>query len=87
MYHFFMMERETFLAHYHKRSNVESSFSMTKAKFGDSIRSKSDVGQVNELLLKVLCHNICCLILAIYEPGIHPTFWTESQVAQKVCES
>ena len=36
MFHFFQFRREEFLAHYHKRSNVESTFSMIKAKFGDS---------------------------------------------------
>lgn len=82
-YHFFMMNRESFLEHYHQRSNVESTFSMIKGKFGDSLRSKSIAGQVNELLLKVLCHNICCLILVIYELGINPTFWAESDAAQK----
>ena len=84
MYHYFMMNRESYLEHYHKRSNVESTFSMVKAKFGDSIRSKTDTGQTNEVLLKVLCHNICCLILAIYELNINPTFWAESPFAQKV---
>lgn len=57
---------------------------MVKAKFGDSIRSKVWEGQVNEILLKVLCHNICCLIAAIYELGINPTFWAESPFAQEV---
>ena len=56
------------------RSNVESAFSMIKGKFGDSVRSKSDTGQVNEALCKVLCHNICCLVQAIHELGIEPTF-------------
>lgn len=46
------------MAHIHKRSNVETAFSMIKSKFGDSVRSKTDVGQVNEVLAKVLCHNI-----------------------------
>jgi hypothetical protein len=46
----------------HKRSNVESTFSMIKAKFGDSLRSKTKTAQVNEALCKILCHNICCLI-------------------------
>ena len=47
---------------YHKRSNVESTFSMIKAKFGDSLRSKCDVAMINEALCKILCHNVCCLI-------------------------
>ena len=35
---------------------TKSAFSMIKGKFGDSVRSKSDTGQVNEALCKVLCH-------------------------------
>lgn len=72
MYHYFMYNREEFLAHYHQRSNVETAFSMIKAKFGDAVRSKSDIGQINEALCKVLCHNLCVLIQAIRELGIKP---------------
>ena len=50
-----------FLTHYHKRSNVETAFSMIKGKFGDAVRSKSDIGQLNEVLCKVLCHNLCVI--------------------------
>lgn len=79
MYHYFMYNREDFLAHYHKRSNVETAFSMIKAKFGDAVRSKSDIGQLNEVLCKVLCHNLCVLIQAIHELGIEPTFERERE--------
>ncbi len=47
---------------------------MRKTKFCDTLRSKSDTAQVNELLYKVLCHNISCLIQSIYELGIEPNF-------------
>jgi transposase len=70
MYHMFAYERDAFLAQYHKRSNVETTFSMIKAKFGDSLRSKSHVGQINEVLCKVICHNLCVLISAIHELGL-----------------
>ena len=30
---------------------------------------------VNELLCKVLCHNLCCLVQSVYELGIEATFW------------
>ena len=53
MYHAFAYDRERFMQHYHKRSNVESTFSMIKGKFGDSAMSKSDTGQANEVLCKV----------------------------------
>lgn len=74
MFHYFQFNREDFLAHYHQRSNVESTVMMIKSKFGDSLRSKTDAAQRNETLCKILCHNICCLISAIYELGITPTF-------------
>lgn len=74
MYHAFAYNREAFLASYHKRSNVETVFSMIKAKFGDAVLSKSDTGQMNEALCKVLAHNICCVIGAIHELGIDPIF-------------
>ena len=77
MYHYFQFKREDFLAHYHKRSNVESTFSMMKRKFGDSLRSKTDVAMVNETLCKVLCHNLVVLIHEMYELGIDPVFWQQ----------
>lgn len=58
MYHYFQLNKEEFLQHYHLRSNVESTFAMLKAKFSEVLKSKSRTAQVNELLLKILCHNI-----------------------------
>ncbi len=90
MYHFYNFNREVFMEHYHKRSNIETVFSMIKTKFGGSVRSKSPVAQVNEVLCKVLCHNICVLIQSIYELGLEPTFWTlgaKEPVALKLIEN
>jgi hypothetical protein len=75
MYHMFAYQRDTFLNRYHQRSNVETTFSMIKAKFGDSLRSKSDTGQINEVLCKVIAHNLCVLIACIHEIGLEaPNF-------------
>ncbi len=87
MWHFYNFNKVTFYQHYHKRSNVETALSMIKGKFGGSVRSKSPVAQVNEVLLKVLCHNICVLIQSIYEFGLEPTFWNcraEKPVARQL---
>jgi len=73
-FHYFMYRRDEFLAHYHKRSNVEATFSMIKRKFGDFVRSKTDTAMVNEVLCKVLCHNLVVLIHEMYELGIEPVF-------------
>ncbi|MDP9174090.1 MAG: transposase [Planctomycetota bacterium] len=72
MFHFFSYQSEQFMAHYHKRSNVESTVSMVKAKFGDAVRSKTEIAMKNEALCKILAHNICCLISAMYELGVEP---------------
>jgi transposase len=80
MFHYFMFRKQEFLAHYHKRSNVESTFSMMKRKFGDSLRSKTDVAMVNETLCKILCHNLVVLIHEMYELGIDPVFWSKGTV-------
>lgn len=77
MFHFYSYKRDEFLAHYHKRSNSESTFSMVKAKFGGHIRGKSDTAQVNEALCKVLCHNLCCVIQSMFEFGVEPDFASE----------
>lgn len=74
-FHFFCFNKDEFFAHYHKRSNVESTVMMIKAKFRDHVRSKTDVAMKNEVLAKILCHNICCLISAFYELGIDASFW------------
>jgi transposase len=78
LYREFLYNQEWFMQHYHKRSNVETTFSMVKAKFGERLRSKGRTAQVNEALCKILCHNICCLVGAIYELGIEPRFWAAS---------
>ncbi len=82
MGHMFAYQRDTFLARYHQRSNVETTFSMIKRKFGDSLRSKSDTGMMNEVLCKVIAHNLCCLISAIHEMGLEmPRFSAEEASA------
>jgi transposase len=74
MYHFYMMKRPEFLEHYHKRSNVETTFHMIKSKFGQRLRSKSLTAQINEALCKVLCHNLCVVIQSVHELGIEAEF-------------
>lgn len=74
MWHFFNLNRDLFDQHYHKRSNVETAFQMIKSKFGNYVRSKNHISQMNEVLCKILCHNISVVIHAIYELKINPNF-------------
>ncbi len=76
-FHFFQFNQDEYMARYHKRSNVESTFSSVKRKFGDSVMSKSDVAMANEVYCKFLCHNLSCLIMEQETLGIAPVFWKD----------
>ncbi|HTD24925.1 MAG TPA: transposase [Terriglobales bacterium] len=81
MFYFFNFHKEEFLERYHKRSNIESTFSAIKRKFGDGLRSKTDTAMVNESLCKILCHNLVVLIHEIQELDINVSFCTKTQEA------
>lgn len=83
MFHFYSLNRDEFLNNYHRRSNVETTFSMIKAKFGSRIRSKGKTAQVNEALCKVLCHNLVCVIQSIFEFGIEASYCAGGSSAQE----
>lgn len=74
MFHYFHLKHDEFMEHYHARSNVESGFNMIKAKIGDSLKSKNFTAQKNELLCKLIAHNVVVLIHETYELGITPEF-------------
>jgi DDE family transposase/SWIM zinc finger len=73
MFHYFSYKRDEYLTHYHKRSNVESTFSAIKRKFGDSVRSRTDDAMKAEVLCKIIAHNLCVLVQEQHELGIDPT--------------
>jgi transposase len=77
MFHYYQYRREEFLKHYHKRSLVEAVFSAVKRKFGDSVRSKTLTAMHNEVLAKLVCHNLCCVILSHLELGVEAEFWED----------
>jgi transposase len=74
MFHYYSLNQAEYMQHYHKRSNVESTFSMIKARFGGKLMSKTERAQVNEALCKVVCHNICVVIQSMHELGIEVEF-------------
>ena len=76
-FHFFKFNQDEYMGHYHKRSNIESTFSAVKRKFGDSVMSRTDTAMVNEVLCKFLCQNLTCLIQEQETLGIVPVFWKE----------
>jgi transposase len=73
-YHLFHADREGFDRNYHRRSNVESAFSALKRKFGENVRSRNPIAQVNEILCKLIAYNLTVVIHEIFEHGIAPAF-------------
>ena len=56
MLHYYNYNRAKFLAPYHKRNNVETTFPLIKAKVGRALRTNTQTALVNEALAKILCH-------------------------------
>lgn len=86
MYWMFHHREGEWKAIYHRRSKVETAFSSIKRLFGGSIRSKNHVAQVNEVLCKVVCHNLVVLIHEMHELGVYPEFVNSSRFLGAVPE-
>jgi transposase len=68
-------------SHYHHRSLAESTFSSIKRVLGSAVAAKTYEGQVAEVYLKVLAHNIRMVVQSMFELGVNPTFWGEAPAA------
>lgn len=79
MIHFYRYKQNEFLAHYHKRSNVEALFSSVKRKFSDHVRSRTPEAMANEAYAKLVCNNLCCVIMSQLELGIEAEFWQDEK--------
>jgi hypothetical protein len=74
IWHYHNYRRQEFFSPLHKRSHVESTFKMIKAKFGSAFRSRTYVAIVNEIWCKVIDHNICSVTRPLHELGVGPDF-------------
>jgi len=85
MWLFFYDHFDEFMKHYHQRSKVETAFSMVKRLFGNHLRTKTETSQINEVLMRALCHNLAVLVQESFELGIDIDFkkCAEEYFAQK----
>ncbi|KKK99224.1 hypothetical protein LCGC14_2634890 [marine sediment metagenome] len=81
---FFRNHPQEFYEKYHRRSNVETVFFMLKQKFGDSLMTKNLMANYNEILCKVLAHNICVLIRCFFEFGLTERFSTKNPKLRQI---
>ncbi|HJJ38525.1 MAG TPA: transposase [Methanocorpusculum sp.] len=70
----FLQHRDEFYAHYHKRSNVETTFGAIKAKYQEKLKSKNEVAQMNELYCKMIAYNISVVIRMAFTQDVNVAF-------------
>lgn len=51
-----------------------------QSKFGDRVRSKLWTAQANDVLRKIMAHNICCVIMEMNELGLESNFCLNSRI-------
>ncbi|MFB6099715.1 MAG: transposase [Candidatus Nanohalobium sp.] len=85
MYQYFRRHKSDFKKYYHQRSNAETTFYMIKEKLNSRLRTKKEVSQKNELLARLLAHNLMVLEQQMFDSGINPefNFCAEATPAQK----
>lgn len=76
----FQDKKSEFWQYYYTRNNIEATFSMTEARFGNALKSKSFTAQVNEGLCMVLAHNLRIIIKLMFELGIEPDFHAATEI-------
>lgn len=60
----------------------ETGNSMIKERFGPRMRSRKANAQYAEFLLRCICHNVACLIVAVKELGIEAKYWDHDLISK-----
>lgn len=65
------------------RPLAETGNKMLKERFGYSLRSRKPNAMFAEVMLRLICHNVACLVMAVKEFGVEPKYW-DSEVIGKL---
>jgi len=68
-YYSYMLDPEIYDKKLHNRVQIETSNSMYKRRYGDSVKSKNLASGENEILLILICNNIRIFIYKMFESG------------------
>ena len=72
----FEADPDLYWSHYDKgRPLAETGNMMLKTRFGHSLRSRTPNAQYAEAMLRCICHNVACLVMAVQELGVEPKYW------------
>ena len=67
LYNKFLADQDDYWDHYGKRSLAETGNQMMKVRFGHYLRSRVPHAQYAESMLRCICHNVACLVMAVKE--------------------
>jgi hypothetical protein len=76
LYNKFRADQDDYWSHYGKRSLAETGNMMMKTRFGHYLRSRTPHAQYAESMLRCICHNVACLVMAVKELNVEPRYWT-----------
>lgn len=83
LYRKFRADPELYRGEYEKgRPLAETGNMMLKERFGHSMRSRTSNTQYAECMLRCICHNVACLVMAVKELGIEPKYWEPEELAK-----
>jgi len=82
LYQRFLEDQDLYWEHYGQRSLAESGNNVLKTRFGHALRSRKLHAQHNELMLRLVCHNIAQLIQAVEKFDINPRYWAPDLIAK-----
>jgi len=82
LYRRFHDDQDLYWEHYGKRSLAESGMNSIKTRFGHALRSRVQHAQFAELMLRLICHNVAQLIMAVQEFNVDPRYWAQELIAK-----
>jgi transposase len=82
LYRRFHDDQDLYWERYGKRSLAESGMNAIKTRFGHALRSRKQHSQFAELMLRLICHNVAQLIMAVQEFNVDPRYWAQDLIAK-----
>ncbi len=83
-FNYYRFSRDEFMRYYRKQTKAETVVYMIKNNFLHRVVSRTETAITNEILCKVICHNLWVLIREHHKLGLDPVFWGEEPALAEV---
>lgn len=82
LYERFKLDEDLYWERYGRRSLAESGMHAVKQRFGYTLSSRAKPAQFAEVMLRLICHNVAQLIMAVQEFEVDPRYWAKELIAK-----